>query len=366
MRGFTQMGESPLPIGTVTFLFSDIEESTDLVRRLGNAIFAEVRGHHRRLLRDAFRAHGGHEIDTAGDGFFVAFDSARDAVAAAIEGQLALRGFEWPEGAAVRVRVGLHTAEPLLSEDGYVGVGVTRASRICDAGRGGQILVSNATAGIVEDADLVGVVLTDLGLHRLKGLRVKQRLFQVTAPGLESAFGPPRTTDAATRKPGTGTFLVADLTNWQHVLQAVGDEATAMLTRDYHARTSATVEAHHGAVLELVGDTVLAVFHSASDALRAASATRELVGEMTWPDGVEVSVTIAVHSGRWSGNPEQPDAGTALSKVMQLGHSVELGNTIVSATTAALVEGDRSVPTLRRLGRQTAQDDKAVFGLETN
>jgi class 3 adenylate cyclase len=349
----------------VTFLFSDIEESTDLVRRLGNETFAAVRAHHRRLLREAFRAHGGHEVDTAGDGFFVAFDSARDAVAAAVEGQLALRGFEWPDGAAVRVRIGLHTAEPLLSQDGYVGIGVTRAARICDAGRGGQILVSNATAGVVEDADLVGVVLTDLGLHRLKGLHTQQRLFQVTAPGLESAFGPPRTTDVAARKPGTGTFLVADLTNWQHVILAIGDEATASLTRDYQARSSAAVEAHDGTVLELVGDTVLAVFHSASDALRAATAIRELVSNVEWPAGIDVSVSIAVHSGRWSGDPRQPDAGTALSKVMKLIHSVERGHTVVSATTAALVEGDRSVPTLRRLGERTAHDDAAVFGLET-
>jgi class 3 adenylate cyclase len=233
------------------------------------------------------------------------------------------------------------------------------------AGRGGQILVSNATAGVVEDADLVGVVLTDLGLHRLKGLHAEQRLFQVTAPGLEAAFGPPRTTDSATRKPGTGTFLVADLTNWQQVILAVGDEATASLTRDYQLRASAAVEANDGTVLELVGDTVLAVFHSASDALRAATAIRELVADVEWPDGIDVSVSIAVHSARWSGNPERPDAGTALSKVMKLIHSVEHGHTVVSATTAALVEGDRSVPTLRRL-RAPAQDDGTVFRLEAN
>jgi class 3 adenylate cyclase len=118
-------------------------------------------------------------------------------------------------------------------------------------------------------------------------------------------------------------------------------------------------------VLELVGDTVLAVFHSASDALRAATAIRKLVADVEWPDGIDVSVSIAVHSGRWSGNPEQPDAGTALSKVMKLIHSVERGHTVVSATTAALVEGDRSVPTLRRLGKP-AQDDGTVFRLEPN
>jgi class 3 adenylate cyclase len=353
--------DETFPSGTVTFLFSDIEDSTELVRRVGNEVYAEMRGHHRRLLRDAFRAHGGREIDTAGDGFFVAFDSARNAVEAAIEGQLALRGFSWPGDGIVRVRMGLHTAEPLLAAEGYVGVGVTRAARICDAGRGGQILVSNATAGIVEDAELSGVVLTDLGLHRLKGLHVEQRLFQVDAPGLESGFGPPRSLEAATRRPGTGTFLVADLTNWQHVILAVGDEAGSALTHDYYRRASSSVEAHEGVVLELAGDTVLAVFHSASDALRAAVAIRQQVAAVEWP--VDVGVSIAVHSGRWSGDPRQPEAGTALSKLMRLIHSLERGRTVVSSTTAALVEGDRGVPTLRML-RDAALDDTAtVFEL---
>ena len=105
--------------------------------------------------------------------------------------------------------MGLHTAEPHLGDEGYVGVGVHRASRICDA-HGGQILLSNATAGIVEDAELAGVVVTDLGLHRLKGLSLEQRLFQLTAPGLHAAFGPPRTPSAAPPVPGTGTFFTLD------------------------------------------------------------------------------------------------------------------------------------------------------------
>ena len=236
------MSDAAFPTGTVTFLFSDIEDSTELVRRLGNEAFAVIRLDHRRILRNAFSAHGGIEIDTAGDGFFVAFDSAREGVEAAIEGQRALAGFAWPEGAEIRVRMGLHTAEPHLGEDGYVGVGVHRAARICDAGRGGQILVSNATAGIVEDAELPGVGIVDLGEHRLKGLLVEQRLFQLSAPGLQSAFGAPRTGAPPTRMPGAGTFLLADVSGWQRVIQAVGDEATATLTADYHATATSIVE----------------------------------------------------------------------------------------------------------------------------
>jgi class 3 adenylate cyclase len=152
------MGGVPFPRGTVTFLFSDIERSTDLVRRVGDDVFAAIRADHHRLLRDTFQAHGGREIDTAGDGFFVAFDSARSAVAAAVTAQLTLATFRWPADEEVRVRMGLHTAEPYLDADGYLGIGVHRAARICDAAHGGQILISNATAGIVEDAELPGVL----------------------------------------------------------------------------------------------------------------------------------------------------------------------------------------------------------------
>ena len=256
------MADAALPTGTVTFLFSDIEDSTDLVRRVGNETFAVIRADHRRILRSAFSAHGGIEIDTAGDGLFIAFDSARAGVEAAIDAQLALAECSWPESAVVQVRMGLHTAEPHLGEDGYVGVGVHRAARICDAGRGGQILVSNATAGIVEDAELPGVDMIDLGQHRLKGLLVEQRLFQLSAPGLQTNFDAPRTDRP---RPGAGTFLVADLSGWRYVIQIVGDEGTAALTARYHTIVTTTVEAHDGTVRELHGDTVLAVFQSASD-----------------------------------------------------------------------------------------------------
>ena len=147
----------------MTFLFTDIEGSTDLARQLG-ADFGRMRSEHRQLLRDAFARHDGHEIDTAGDGFFVAFERAGDAVAAAIDAQRALAD------GSVRVRMGLHTAEPYVDDEGYVGVGVHRAARICAAGHGGQILLSNATAGIVEDLGVEGVQLQDLGEHRLKDL----------------------------------------------------------------------------------------------------------------------------------------------------------------------------------------------------
>src|SRR6266702_4242742 len=111
------------PTGTVTFLFSDIEGSTRLLQRLG-ALYAEALAQHQRLLREAFAEHGGHEIDTQGDSFFVAFRRAKDAVAAAIDAQRDLAAHAWPDGTAVKVRMGLHTGEPQVGEKRYVGLGV--------------------------------------------------------------------------------------------------------------------------------------------------------------------------------------------------------------------------------------------------
>jgi predicted ATPase/class 3 adenylate cyclase len=155
-----------LPTGTVTFLFTDIEGSTRLLRELGDA-YADVLDEHRRALRDAWLRHEGVEVDTQGDAFFVAFARASDAVAAAAEAQRALG--EGP----VRVRMGLHTGEPLRSDEGYVGFDVHRAARIAAAGHGGQVLLSQATA------DLAGADVRDLGLHRLKDLSAPERLFQL-------------------------------------------------------------------------------------------------------------------------------------------------------------------------------------------
>lgn len=345
-----------LPRGTVTFLFSDIEGSSELVRRVGDGVFAAIRGDHRRLVREAFAAHGGHEIDTAGDGFFVAFDSARSAVQAAISAQLALAAFTWPPDAEVRVRMGLHTAEPHLSADGYVGIGVHRAARICDAARGGQILISNATAGIVEDAELLGVALVDLGAHRLKGLPREQRLFQVAGEGLRADFDRLRTADAAAARPGVGTFVMTDLVGVRHLIRSLGDEASELVLADYVGIVTAAVEANNGIVIDAIADNVTAVFVNASDGVRAAAAIREAVADLAWPLDSEVAVSIIVHSGRWSGDPQNMAAGTALIRLSRLAQTVEPGQVLISTTTAALVEGDRSVPPLHDLGERVISD----------
>ena len=141
---------STFPTGTVTFLFSDIQGSTQLLKDLGRDEYGRVLSLHNELLRSAFEENGGIEIDRQGDSFFAVFGSAGSAVAAAIAGQRALLKQEWPSGGVVRVRMGVHTGEATVGADGYVGFAVHQASRIGDAGHGGQILLSSTTAGLVE------------------------------------------------------------------------------------------------------------------------------------------------------------------------------------------------------------------------
>jgi YVTN family beta-propeller protein len=181
-----------MPTGAVTFLFSDIEGSTRLVKQLRER-YSEVLHEHQRLLRGAFESHGGYEVDTQGDSFFVAFASARDALLAAVEGQLALSSHSWPDGVEVRVRMGLHTGQAVASGARYTGLAVHRAARIGAAAHGGQILVSQATQTLLEDEEEdLHVFLRDLGEQRLKDLDRPVRLYQAAADGLPTSFPPLR------------------------------------------------------------------------------------------------------------------------------------------------------------------------------
>ena len=178
-----------LPSGTITFLFTDIEGSTRLLKQLGDR-YADVLAAHHRSLGEAFAKHGGQVVDTQGDAFFVAFPRARDAVEAAAAAQRALAAERWPDAIELRVRMGIHTGEPTVGADRYVGLGVHRAARISSIGHGGQVLLSNATRALVEDELPSGVGLRDLGEHRLKDLDRPERLFQLVVEGLPDQFPP--------------------------------------------------------------------------------------------------------------------------------------------------------------------------------
>jgi class 3 adenylate cyclase len=178
---------SGLPSGTVTFLFSDIEGSTSLLKALGDG-YGDVLDTHRRLMRTSFHDLGGVEIDTQGDAFFFAFPRARDAVTAAVEAQRLHAVEEWPEDRPVRVRMGLHTGEPAMGSEGYLGIDVVRAARLCTVGRGGQVLLSETTRALVGGTLPDGVSVHALGERHLKDIDQPERIY---ALDIEGARTPP-------------------------------------------------------------------------------------------------------------------------------------------------------------------------------
>src|SRR5437588_4468695 len=181
------MSGAGLPTGTLTFLFTDLEGSTHLLQHLGDR-YPALLGTHYELMRRAFAAHGGHEVGTRGDALFVVFDQPSDAVAGAVDAQLALAVHHWPDECEVRVRMGAHTGEGRLTDDDYVGVAVHQAARICSAAHGGQVLVSDVTRAIARGAVSAETTFLDLGQHRLKDLPEPVGLHQVLHPGLEAEF----------------------------------------------------------------------------------------------------------------------------------------------------------------------------------
>jgi predicted ATPase/class 3 adenylate cyclase len=184
-----------LPSGTVTMLFTDIVGSTRLLQQLGDGYQPVIADHH-RLLREAIQVHG-HEVEHRGDGIFAVFSRAADALTAAVAAQRALSAHPWPAGAAVRVRMGLHTGDPALVGANYVGLDVHRAARLCDAGHGGQVLLSAATRELVAHHLPDDVTLRDLGEHRLRDLQRSERIYEAVIAGLPETFLPLRTIGGA-------------------------------------------------------------------------------------------------------------------------------------------------------------------------
>ena len=173
---------------TVTFVFTDVEGSTHLLKRLRDR-YGEILAEHKHIVREAFVAHGGEEVDSQGDSFLYVFPRARDAASGAAAAQLALAAHPWPERSEFRIRIGIHTGEPTVSDEGrYQGLGVRRTARIMAIGHGGQILVSQATAAVLADDELPGIYLKDLGEHQLKDLDRPERIYQLDVDGLRREF----------------------------------------------------------------------------------------------------------------------------------------------------------------------------------
>jgi len=200
-------GVGELPKGTITMLFSDIEGSTALLHRLGER-YGEALSAQRALIRAAIAAWHGREMGTEGDSFYVVFESAANAVCCCLAAQQALAGHDWPDGAAVRVRMGLHSGEPTRHEDGYIGMDVHRAARIAATAHGGQVVLSDPTRLLAANHMPAGVSVRDLGLHRLKDIGEPEHIYQLAGLGLREDFPPLKSLGAQTSLPVPVTPLI--------------------------------------------------------------------------------------------------------------------------------------------------------------
>ena len=277
------------PRGTVTLLFTDIEGSTVLAERLDER-WPHLLAEHNRILREAFAVHGGTELGTEGDAFFVAFPAAGSAVAAAAEAQRALASHAWPDDEVIRVRMGLHTGEPTPTADGYVGLDMHRAARVTAAGHGGQVLLSQATRDLLSE-NLDGLTFRDLGDHRLKDLTGPQRLYQLCIEGLAADFPPPRTIEGrVTNLPAQPTPLVGRDAELEAVRTLLMDENTRMVTLTGPGGTGKTRLALQVAA-DLVGEFPDGVY----GVLLAAISDPDLVPlELARVLGVEESASLSL------------------------------------------------------------------------
>jgi predicted ATPase/class 3 adenylate cyclase len=210
-------------------LFTDIEGSTALVSRLGDR-YGDALSAHRALLRAAFAAWHGREMSTEGDSFFAVFESASDAVSCCVQAQRALAGHDWPAGAAVRVRMGLHTGQPTEHEYNYIGMDVHRAARIAATAHGGQVVLSEATRLLAAPGLPELASFRDLGLHRLKDIAEAERIWQLTAPGLAVDFPPLKTLGTQASLPVPATPLIGRDEDLERLRTAIGRPGVRLVT----------------------------------------------------------------------------------------------------------------------------------------
>lgn len=293
-----------LPSGTVTFLFTDIEGSTSLLKTLGRDRYGEVLARHQVLLRESFAANRGEEVDTQGDQFFVAFRSASDALASAIAIHRTLADHDWPDGVELRVRIGIHTGEASAAGERYVGVSVHRAARIGAVAHGGQTLVSSATRELVEDDLPEGVFLRDLGSYRLKDIDRPERVAQLVAEGLRTEFPPLRGADPVKSPPRRRRSLLAA------VLAGVLAAAVAIPVFALGSGGSG------GSVAtEIVGANSIGAFDASNGRPIASSSV-----------GATPGALVADRSSLWVANPDGSSVSRIDPKSLAKTQTISIGN----------------------------------------
>ncbi|WP_353508413.1 adenylate/guanylate cyclase domain-containing protein [Intrasporangium sp.] len=339
---------SPLPRGTLTLFFSDIEGSTSLLTGLGPR-WAEALSAHRAILREAFGKHDGQEVGTEGDSFFVVFTSATEAVAAAVDAQRGLAEHDWPEGRTLRVRIGLHTGEPEVHEDDYIGIDIHRAARIMATAHGGQIVVSQATHALVSET-LPAELVLDLGWHRLKDLAEPEHLFEIVPPGLAQAHPPLRTLGMAANLPMYPTELLgrdAELRDITAAIQVEGARLVTLTGPGGTGKTRLAVAAAKALQDRAPGDVFFVPLQSADRAAVMWASIGEAVGApMGTAEETPAQRTLAFLRDRGAvlvlDNLEQiPEAADVVATLLQVAPRVTV---LVTSRRPLHLFGERQYP----------------------
>jgi len=352
-----------LPRGTVTFLFTDIENSTLMMQEMGDRYPAAQTAHH-AILREAFQSNEGHELRTEGDSFFCVFASAIDACSAAAAAQRALASHHWEHGQGLRVRMGLHTGEAPLVGNEYIGLDVHHAARVAGAAHGGQVLVSETTRGLIEGNLKAGLKLRDLGPHRLKDLAGSARLYQLVIEGLRDTFPPLRTLD------GNHNNLPTQLTSFVGRSAAVAEgkrllQNTRLLTLTGPGgigKTRLSLQMAAESFTDFPGGAYFVPLSAVADPELVASAVAQVLGIPVAGSRTPLeSVVDYLHDKTILlvlDNFEQllPAAAPIASQILQAGPGVKL---LVSSRTVLRVYGEQELA-VQPLG---LPDPKALPGL---
>jgi predicted ATPase/class 3 adenylate cyclase len=337
-----------LPTGTVTFLFTDIEGSTRLLRYDRQA-YGTALADHRRLVRAAFAACGGREVDTQGDSFFAAFPTAGQAVAAAVAAQRSLAEHAWPDGVPVLVRMGVHTGEATVAGDGYIGLAVHRAARIAAAAAGGQVLVSETTAALAGDELPDGAALRPLGEHRLKDFPQPAALFQLDIAGLATDFPPPRTLprrSALPRPPGEFIGRDTDVTALAALLTADRTRLVTLIGPGGMGKTRLAVETARTVADGFPGGVVFVPLAPVTDPGLLLATVADAVGSRREPGAAPLDVLASALDDERTllvlDNFEQVSA--ARNDVAALLEAVPVAVVLVTSRQALRLRSERRYP----------------------